>query len=68
MKWIPVSERLPDVNAPVLGCAIYTTGEYQYVLPCYIDRLGAWRTDFDFKTIFIEYWMPLPEPPTNTPE
>lgn len=65
LRWIPVSERLPDENADVLCCRgnhigvlmdVYTykgDGKWE-------DKYGYWNyTDIEG----ITHWMPLPEPP-----
>ena len=50
-KWIPVSERLPEVNVPVLVYdGDYVDGREFYDLS-YVSKYG------------VTHWMPLPEPP-----
>lgn len=64
-KWIPVTERLPEINAEVLcyrgnhiGALMdaYTyMGDYKWQ-----DTYGFWNYTEDEG---ITHWMPLPEPP-----
>ena len=50
-EWIPVSERLPEVNVPVLVYdGKYVDGREFYDLS-YVSKYG------------VTHWMPLPEPP-----
>ena len=65
MKWIPVSERLPEENEDVLCCRgnhigalmdVYTyKGENKWE-----DSYGYW--DYSDNE-GITHWMPLPQPP-----
>jgi hypothetical protein len=57
-KWIPVTERLPELNAP---CLVYNKAQPMMV---------GWRIDdkrFSIPGSFLPdhptHWMPLPEPP-----
>ena len=58
-KWIPVTERLPEQNDPVLVVTKY--------MSIGIDRLEGMVFDKpDFRKLGVDsvtHWMPLPEPP-----
>jgi len=58
--WIPVSERLPEPNEPVL---IYTEVLGRHVAS--VDEEGEWFCDYGGEWLFpkVTHWMPLPEPP-----
>ena len=68
LKWIPVSERLPDKDGAYLvrwknksvGDAEYESrcGSFGYWLDIYWDKDAEWYPYVD-----ITHWMPLPEPP-----
>ena len=68
MKWIPVTERLPDKDGAYLvlwenksvGDAEYESiyGSFGYWLDFWIDKEAEWMP-YDGVT----HWMPLPEPP-----
>lgn len=57
MKWIPVTERLPEKNMRVLMCSKQggiAEGVYA----------GAWiQYRWDAVGMDVTHWMPLPEPP-----
>ena len=65
-EWIPVKERLPELNTDVLVC----DARYGYFgvwslekdecedKPCWEDDGGWWKSLGD-----VTHWMPLPEPP-----
>ena len=56
--WIPVSERLPEVDVKVL-----TTTDWSDVLIAWIGKGGAWETEeYILDNDEILAWMPLPEP------
>ena len=66
-KWIPVSERLPEVecytySTDVLFCEYEEGIHVGYV--CF--ETGAWKDRYS-RDIYADYkvthWMPLPEPP-----
>lgn len=71
MKWIPVSERLPDNNTPVLVYCENTTiqgGAVRHIGS--LDSYGFWFlktkpdiASFPFHDWKVTHWMPLPEPP-----
>ena len=59
-KWIPVSERLPELWQTVIVC---DTRE-QYVGACMYYGNDDWvHDDKLWDTSEITHWMPLPEPP-----
>jgi hypothetical protein len=60
LVWIPVSERLPQPNEPVL---IYTAVLGRHVAS--VDEEGEWFCDYGGEWLFpnVTHWMPLPEPP-----
>jgi hypothetical protein len=63
-RWIPVEERLPEQNEPVL---IYTEMIGRHVAS--IDEEGEWFCDYGGEWLFpnVTHWMPLPpEPPEAT--
>lgn len=71
MEWIPVSERLPDKNNPVLVYCTNTT-----IGGGYITHIGSFNSGkywflraepgiatFPVREWQVTHWMPLPEPP-----
>lgn len=52
-RWIPVEERLPQAECPVLTLCNGKTRSVQYR---FFD--GGWTT-----SATVTHWMPLPEPP-----
>jgi len=59
-RWIPVEERLPDQNEPVL---IYTEMLGRHVAS--VDEEGEWFCDYGGEWLFpnVTHWMPLPPAP-----
>ena len=53
MKWIPVTERLPETHENVL-----VRSKFVKMRTDFISRDGRWYT-----TPGVTHWMPLPEPP-----
>ena len=68
MKWIPVSERLPEEP---YGCLLVVEEDdywgtiHEVLLPYFAGFDGTNWNDGDGQTIPFEvtHWMPLPEPP-----
>lgn len=62
MKWIPVNEKLPDEYRLVL-ISFYDSQDYNGVNVGFLNH-GYWylRLGEDPLKIFINAWMPLPEP------
>ena len=59
-EWIPVSERLPDVDELVIVCVggVHVTPLRRH------KQDGFWQhEDGDIDEIIVTHWMPLPEPP-----
>lgn len=65
-KWIPCSERLPEINTWVMCFTInetYVFGEYGGCDSHYLSNKDVWFTDKGwFKKDCIIAWQPLPEP------
>lgn len=61
-RWIPCSEKLPEVNIPVLAqWRIYYSGENRIEILC-LNDLGRWHGDLGEPNGKVIAWMPLPEP------
>jgi len=57
-RWIPVGERLPEIDENVLACHSGEVGiSHRYVDGWY------WDVDEWHKPFTPSHWMPLPEPP-----
>ena len=57
-RWIPCSERLPDVDVEVLA-----TVDWSDVLIAWLKKDGTWETDeYILANDEILAWMPLPKP------
>lgn len=66
-RWIPVTERLPEINQPCL-CYKKAHGEDGYKLGTYLGasfskECAAFRSMSHYGCIGATHWMPLPEPP-----
>lgn len=57
-RWIPVSERLPELYEKVI---VFNEGGYMKV-----DFLCHMRGDFMYSDMKVTHWMPLPESPNDT--
>lgn len=63
VKWIPVSERLPEADKQVL---VFTAHANVKVARCNFYKNGTevnWATNDGLGERAITHWMPLPEPP-----
>ena len=64
-RWIPVTERLPEIDKEVLvtdgelcrGCSLFESQDNEDGLYQWEDNYGHW---YEFETWVA--WMPLPEP------
>ena len=64
-KWIPVTERLPDMHVEVLVCTEeYGETQLGFSMVAVFDGTG-WLETWGRKTYLaaVTHWMPLPEPP-----
>jgi hypothetical protein len=65
-RWIPVSERLPELDIPVLIVhRDVIDGNVEILIRLRIDEY-QWcdeNTDYWIDTAFITHWQPLPTPP-----
>lgn len=60
-EWIPVSERLPEPNNPVLICE-NDGGIHLCRYSKFSNRFFYDGSDWDIKLSEVKAWMPLPEP------
>jgi hypothetical protein len=58
-RWIPVSERLPEVGEMVL--IAYKISRKTYIARARMNKEGMFR--FTKNTKPVTHWMPLPNPP-----
>lgn len=59
-KWIPCSERLPELNVLVLTqWGVYCSGEIRIEI-LYLNELGRWNGDLGEPNGKVIAWMPLP--------
>lgn len=73
LRWVPVSERHPEGDTPVLGvCTAKTEGGEDWLdrdicVVTYEDLLDEWTVldDVDCQPVEVSHWMPLPEPPAE---
>lgn len=68
--WIPITERLPEMWAPVLitDGKIVTCAELSDTSRMWWTGhgFGGYEWEFDFEYEAVTHWMPLPEPPNKT--
>lgn len=67
MKWIPVTERLPEFDEPVIAFCKIGKMFVGFLRKYYSNRVG-WviltaRDSTKDITQTVTHWMPLPEPP-----
>lgn len=60
-QWIPVEERLPELNTKVLVTwRTYHSGNH-YIDILYRDEYGRWGCGVELTSGCVVAWMPLPE-------
>lgn len=67
MEWISVKDALPETGAPVLACMRVENGEFDsgwWFGCCVYREFGFPWVRFDNPEP-VDYWMPLPDPPTK---
>ena len=57
-RWIPVSERLPEI-----GIRVLTSDVTGYISTDFIVELDMSLCTFHLQRKLVTHWMPLPEPP-----
>lgn len=67
-RWIPVSERLPEVTDGdyVLACVTWKDANIDYqnaVVMAFVSGEGLVDVELDRVLEGVTHWMPLPEPP-----
>ena len=64
-KWIPVTERLPDMHGTFIVALYIRSRKRKYSDSATFDPVTKrWRTHlFWGKCMKVTHWMPLPEPP-----
>ncbi|WP_241575067.1 DUF551 domain-containing protein [Rosenbergiella nectarea] len=66
MKWIKCSERMPEIDIPVIVCD-GGVEVYPAILGMYgvFNVLNEWYTNDELHISHPTHWMPLPPPPTE---
>jgi hypothetical protein len=59
MKWIPVTEQLPE---PLVDVLSYSGHKTLFEVDC-VDETGRWYSGY-FSEYPVTHWMPLPSPPS----
>ena len=62
-KWIPVTERLPEVRVPALTCGRKGAIGIGFVQPTSVTPDGKVYFYARYGDSLPTHWMPLPEPP-----
>ena len=61
VRWIPVTERLPEDGQTVIACVTHRFGD-ESIIP-----MVFWHESY-FHWQDVTHWMPLPEPPMRKGE
>lgn len=59
-RWIPVSERLPELGLSVIG-----VGGESSPREMWLDLNHQWHMADGSEVDLVTHWMPLPEPPVS---
>lgn len=67
MKWIPVTERLPEIESYTYSVDVLFYCRDGEIYSGYTNhQTGRWKAnsaDEWFDSVDVTHWMPLPEPP-----
>lgn len=66
-RWIPVTERLPEICENVIVYVVYHSSRYvnviRSVVPAYYTEDGFWMYGRGIRLQNVTHWMPLPDAP-----
>lgn len=62
-QWIPVSERLPEIDDPVIACR--RMGDEYWFGCCIYREFGFPWVELGKTGNVVTHWMPLPPPPES---
>lgn len=64
-RWIPVEERLPELDSEVLVAWSYEEDKEQVVSQAWRNHLGKFVSLEDIEFLGVTHWQPLPAPPKD---
>ncbi len=66
LEWIPVKEKLPEKDGPVLFYAPSADPEMPFIWTAWYNPKSGWSMMTPYWTEGITHWMYLPEPPQGS--